>query len=201
MATKAGIDMMPCRLLNANGRSRCMTRRFDREKNLKHHVLSLCGMAHLDFRQLSTHAYEQYFDAIVRLGLGDDALEQAFRRMVFNVLAQNCDDHPKNFAFLLKRGGRWTLAPAYDMSHSHNSQGEWTFQHAMSVAGKFTAITTADLLEVADRFSVPRAREAIRVVRAAIESWPSFALEAGIRESERGRVGRDLGKIRADLQA
>lgn len=195
MAQQAGIDMAECTLLHENGRSHFMTKRFDRERNRKHHVLSLCGMVHMDFRQRSTHAYEQYFGALASLGLGDEALEQAFRRMVFNVFAQNCDDHPKNFAFVLRDRGAWTLAPAYDVSHAHNSKGEWTNQHLMSVNGKFTGISTSDLLEVADRFRVPRAKDLLAHVRTAVGDWLRFAVEAGVHEPERERVANDLSKV------
>ena len=196
MARAAGIEMAPCRLLDENGRSHFMTKRFDRERNRKHHVLTLCGMVHMDFKQRSTHAYEQYFDAIGSLGLGDEALQQAFSRTVFNVLTQNCDDHPKNFAFVLKENGRWTLAPAYDMSHAHNSQGQWTNQHLMSVAGKFRGIGMADLLEVADRFRVASPRDIVGSTQAAVERWEAFAEEAGVRKAERDRVAKDLAKVR-----
>lgn len=195
MATEAGIQMAPCRLLEENGRAHFMTKRFDRDGDRKNHVLTLCGMAHLDFRQRETHGYEQLFTSISRLGLGDDALDQAFRRMVFNVFAQNCDDHPKNVAFLRKQDGAWELAPAYDMTHAHNSRGEWTYQHLLSVAGKFRDITEADLLQVADRFQVPRAASVLREVRGAVERWDDFATEADIRGSERGRVSTDLRKV------
>ncbi len=140
MATAAGIVMSPCRLLEESGRAHFMTRRFDRDGNAKHHLQSLCALSHLDYRQRATHAYEQYFLAISELRLGDVALTQAFRRMAFNVMARNCDDHTKNFAFLLKQGGQWELAPAYDVTHAHNPKGEWTSQHLMSVNGKFDDI-------------------------------------------------------------
>ena len=196
MATSAGIRMAQCRLLEENARAHFMTKRFDRDGDRKIHVLTLCGMAHLDFRQRETHAYEQFFSMIKRLGLGDDSLDQAFRRMVFNVFAQNCDDHPKNFAFLLRQGGAWELAPAYDMTHAHNSRGEWTYQHLLGVAGKFRGITEADLLQVADRFQVPRAAVVLHEVREAVEHWDDHAAGAGVRDSERLRVTEDLRKIR-----
>lgn len=187
MATAAGLAMTECRLLEENGRAHFMTRRFDRENGKgeearKVHSLTLCGLAHLDFRQRGTHDYSQYFQVIAELGLGADAREEAFRRMVFNVLARNCDDHTKNFSFLLdpKDGAGWRLSPAYDVTYAYNPSGEWTYQHLMSVNGKFSDITRADLLAVADRFQVPRARSVIRSVTSAVARWQEFSAEAGV---------------------
>lgn len=197
MAKAAGIQMSPCRLLEENGRAHFMTRRFDRHvtpsgETHKHHVQTLCAMNHLDFRQRGTHAYAQLFLTISQLGLGDDAVSEAFRRMAFNVMARNCDDHTKNFSFLLHEGRSWELAPAYDVTHAYNPRGEWTYQHLMSVNGKFQGITRDDLLTDADRFSVRKPREILGEVRAAIENWSAFALEAGMEDTLRDRVARDF---------
>jgi len=196
MAKAAGIEMMPCRLLEESGRAHFMTRRFDREviegRTLKHHLQTLCAIDHLDFRQRGTHAYAQLFQVIERLKLGDDALDQAFRRMAFNVMARNCDDHTKNFSFLMKQGQPWQFAPAYDVTHAYNPKGEWTYQHLMSVNGKFDGITREDLLEEADRFMVRRPKDLLADVRAVIENWPSFAKEAGLRDATRDRVAADF---------
>jgi serine/threonine-protein kinase HipA len=195
MAKQAGIVMSPCRLLEENGRAHFMTKRFDREhihgKTHKLHLQSLCAMNHLDFRQHGAHAYEQLFMTVGKLGLDDDAKSQTFRRMAFNVMARNCDDHTKNFAFLLKQDRLWELAPAYDITHAHNSKGGWTYQHLMSVNGKFQQITRKDLLEVADRFGVRRPQDALADVRAALDNWSSCAADAGISSSLRDRVAAD----------
>ncbi|MFA6902060.1 MAG: type II toxin-antitoxin system HipA family toxin [Gallionellaceae bacterium] len=184
MANAAGIHMSACRLLEENGRAHFMTHRFDREVRegitLKHHVQTLCAIDHLDYKQRATHAYAQLFMVIAKLKLGDEANTEAFRRMVFNVMAKNCDDHTKNFAFRLKQGGAWELAPAYDLTHAHNPKGEWTYQHLMSVNGKFSNITRADLLQEADRFGVRRPLDLIADVKAALDNWPGFAAEAGL---------------------
>lgn len=197
MAKTAGIQMSPCRLLEENGRAHFMTKRFDRHvtpsgETHKYHVQTLCAMNHLDFRQRGTHAYAQLFLAINQLGLGDNALSEAFRRMAFNVMARNCDDHTKNFSFLLHEGRSWELAPAYDVTHAYNPSGEWTYQHLMSVNGKFQEITRDDLLADADRFSVRKPQEILGEVRAAIENWSAFALEAGMEDTLRDRVARDF---------
>lgn len=196
MAKQAGLTISPCRLLEENGRAHFMTKRFDRDavrgKTLKHHLQTLCAINNLDFRQRATHAYEQLFMTIVKLGLGDDSKRQIFLRMAFNVMARNCDDHTKNFAFLLRHGHSWQLAPAYDVTHAYNPKGEWTYQHLMSVNGKFQDITRADLLEVADRFGVRRPQDALADVRAAVDDWPAFAKDAELPASLIDRVAQDL---------
>jgi serine/threonine-protein kinase HipA len=196
MATQAGIKMSECHLLEENGRAHFMTRRFDREvvkgRTIKHHLQTLCGLSHLDFKQRGTHAYAQLFMAVSQLGLGDDAITQVFRRTAFNVMARNCDDHTKNFSFILKEGGSWELAPAYDITHAYNPKGEWTYQHLMSVNGKFKDITRTDLLEEADRFGVRRANDLIAEVRAAAENWVTCAKEAGLRADSYDRVAADF---------
>lgn len=195
MAREAGIAMMPCRLLEENGRAHFMTRRFDRDGNRKHHMQTLCAMAHLDYKQKATHDYNQLFLTIVQLGLGHEALTEAFRRMVFNIMAANCDDHSKNFSFLLRQGSQWELAPAYDVTHAYNPQGEWTYQHLMGVGGRFSGITQADCLSVADRFGIGPAKQVIRQVKAAIERWPEFAAQAGVEADEIGRIGRQFSPL------
>lgn len=190
MARAAGIRMNDCRLLHENGRAHFMTRRFDREApNVRHHIQTLCAIAHLDYKKKGTNSYTQLFDTLVRLGLTYEDREEAFRRMVFNVMARNCDDHTKNFAFRLRQGSPWELAPAYDVTFAHNPRGEWTAQHLMSVNGKFRDFTEADLLTEADRFAIGTAPRVIREVRNAVLSWPTFAAQAEVRAHEVERIG------------
>jgi serine/threonine-protein kinase HipA len=191
MAQAAGIHMAPCRLLEENGRAHFMTRRFDRDGNQKHHLQSLCALRHLDFRQKATHDYNQYLQALLELNLKRNDLEEAFRRIAFNVLAKNCDDHTKNFAFLLPEGGSWQLAPAYDVTFAYNPKGEWTYQHLMSVNGKFADIMRDDLLVVADRFGIGPAPRILKAVHEAVAAWPYFARQAALPEKEVGRIGRE----------
>ena len=199
MALAAGIHMSPCRLLEENGRAHFMTRRFDRDIHggvtVKHHTQTFCAMGHLDYKQRATHAYAQLFMAIARLGLGDEAMGQAFRRMAFNVMARNCDDHTKNFGFRLKQGGRWELAPAYDMTHAFNPKGEWTYQHLMSVNGRFSGITRKDLLTEAERFGVRRPLDALADVRAALDGWSSFAAEARLPNATAARIETEFERV------
>lgn len=189
MARAAGIEMSPSRLLEENGRAHFITRRFDREPgNVKHHMQTLCAMNHIDFRKKSTNSYEQLFMTLDALGLGYAAMAETFRRMVFNVLSRNCDDHSKNFSFLLKQQGGWQLAPAYDISFAHNPNGQWTNQHLMSVNGKYKDISRADLQAVAKRFGIGEEKWIIENVLQAIAGWKSFADEAGLPENEVLRI-------------
>jgi serine/threonine-protein kinase HipA len=196
MAIEAGIVMSPCRLLEEDGRAHFMTRRFDREvvkgRTIKHHLQTLCALNHLDYKQRGTHAYSQLFMAVAELGLNDESLRQSFRRMAFNVMARNYDDHTKNFSFILRQGQDWDLAPAYDVTHAHNPEGKWTYQHLMSVNGKFDGITREDLLREADRFGVSRPEELLSDVRQALNNWSEHAKEAGLSQSKSDELGRDF---------
>ena len=192
MARAAGITMSPCRLLEEGGRAHFMTKRFDRDGNTKHHLQTLCGMAHLDFRQRATHDVSQLFETIDRLHLGYPAREEAFRRVTFNVMAANCDDHTKNASFLLREGAAWELAPAYDVTFAYNPQGEWTYQHLMSVNGKFSGISRDDLLAVADRFAIGTAPDVLTQVAEAVKAWPDFARQAGVSAKEVRRIRTQL---------
>ena len=192
MAKKAGIRMSFCRLLKENNRAHFMTQRFDRAGNKKHHLQTLCGLTHLDYRQKAAHDASQLFQTIDRLRLDYTAKEEAFRRVTFNVMAANCDDHTKNISFLLRDGGAWELAPAYDVTHAYNPKSEWTHQHLMSVNGKFGGITRDDLLTVADQFGLGTAPQVLTEVKEALASWPDFAAQAGVSSSEIIRIRAHL---------
>ena len=181
MAREAGVEMMPCRLLEENGRAHFMTRRFDRtESNGKLHMQTLCGLAHYDYKLLRAYSYEQAFQVMRRLRLPYQQAEEMFRRMVFNVVARNQEDHTKNISFLMNHDGTWSLSPAYDVSWAYNPEGEWTAQHQMSINGKFTDITRADLLAVASNMNIKRPQEIIEKVISAVANWPTRAKEVEI---------------------
>ena len=189
MATEAGLDMSECRLLEEGGRAHFMTKRFDRRGNEKLHVHSLCGLMHLDFNSPYVYGYEQYLRAVLDLNLGAPALEQAWLRCAFNVAAVNCDDHTKNFAFILQESGRWRIAPAYDTCFSHNpAPGKWTRQHQMLVGGKAWDISDADLILLAKSFDIRSAKELLDRIRGAIAKWPQFASRAGVPRAESERI-------------
>ena len=181
MAREAGIDMAECRLLHEGNRSHFMTRRFDRDtEGQKQHMQSLAAMSHLDHQLPGAHSYEQAMQVIQTLNMPMSALEQQFRRMIFNVLARNQDDHTKNIAFLMNKEGDWSLSPAFDMTYAFNPVGIWTSSHQMTVNGKRDGITIRDLNAVAERFHIRAARECISEVRSAVARWPGFAKESGV---------------------
>lgn len=197
MAREAGLDMTECRLLEENGRAHFMTRRFDREQaDVRHHVQTLCAMAHLDYKKKAANAYSQLFATIRELNLSYRDREEAFRRMVFNAMARNCDDHTKNFAFRLRRGQPWELAPAYDVTFAHNPKGEWTHQHLMSINGRFKDFSEQDLLAEAERFAIGTAPAVIDQVRAAILRWSVFAERAGLAKAQAQRIAAELLPMR-----
>lgn len=181
MAIHAGISMSKSRLLEENGRAHFMTKRFDREgKSTKHHIQTLCALNHIDYKKKSANSYEQLLMTLGELTLAHEAYVEVFRRLIFNIMGRNCDDHSKNVSFILKEGSNWQLAPAYDMTFAHNPKGEWTKQHLMSVNGKYKEFTANDIIAVADRFGVGEVKQLIAEVRNAIRLWPTFAKNAGL---------------------
>lgn len=196
MAEDAGLRMSACRLYEERGRYHFMTRRFDRERGSggKLHMLTLGGMAHFDFNQPGAYSYEQAVQVMRRLRLSNAEISQFYRRMVFNVLARNQDDHVKNIAFLMDRGGRWRLAPAYDVTYAYNPRGLWTGAHQMRINGKREQITRGDLLAAAKSMGVKKteAEEAIAAVRGSLAKWERFAERAGLRASSAERIARQF---------
>jgi serine/threonine-protein kinase HipA len=181
MARAAGINMTECRLLEENGRAHFMTQRFDRlNGNEKVHMQTLCGIAHYDYKMLHAYSYEQAFQVMRRLRMPYSQAEEMFRRMVFNVIARNQDDHTKNISFLMDKSGRWSLSPAYDMSWSYNPKGAWTAKHQMSINGKWDDITRADFLTLAKNVNIKQADAIIEQVKDGVSRWRIFATQYGI---------------------
>ena len=181
MALKAGIEMTECRLLEENGRSHFMTKRFDRMGGFeKIHMQTLCGIAHYDYKMLHAYSYEQAFQVMRRLRLPYGQAEQMFKRMVFNVIARNQDDHTKNISFLMDKTGTWKLSPAYDMSWAYNPKGEWTSHHQMSINNKWDNITRADLMAVAEAMHIKKADSIINETCDAVSMWTTIAKELDI---------------------
>ena len=185
MARAAGVTMSDCRLLEENGRRHFMTRRFDRlPGGEKLHMQSLCALAHFDFNQAGAYAYEQALMTIRQLNLPMAAVEEQFRRMVFNVVARNQDDHVKNVAFLMDKQGEWHLAPAFDVTYSYNPSGAWTATHQMTISGKRDDFTVADF-EACARVGLMkrgRAGKILDEVLAAVRRWQEFSDVAGLSE-------------------
>ncbi|MCL7488845.1 MAG: type II toxin-antitoxin system HipA family toxin [Desulfobulbaceae bacterium] len=195
MAADAGITMTECRLFEENNRHHFMTRRFDRLGNgEKLHMQSLCALAHYDYNMAGAYSYEQALLVIRQLGLPMSAIEEVFRRMVFNIIARNQDDHVKNIAFLMDKSGTWTLAPAFDMIYSFNPSGTWTASHQMTMNGKRDDFTLEDFKACARTASMKRGRaEAIiKEVREKVLHWRDYADEAGVPVIWRDQIQNTL---------
>ena len=171
LVKNCGIEMTECSLIEENGRAHFLTKRFDRENGRKLHMQTLCGMAHYDFRLKNGYSYEQAFNVMRRLRLSYSQAQEMFRRIVFNVVVRNQDDHTKNISFLMDPSGQWRLSPAYDMGFAYNPKGAWTATHQMSINGKFDNITREDLLSLANANNIKNASEIIDQV-CAFSSCP-----------------------------
>lgn len=193
MATECGIEMMQSRLLEENDRAHFMTKRFDREDGeTKHHIQTFCALKHFDYNMINSFSYEQLFQCMRELKLTYKDAEQMFRRMVFNVIARNCDDHTKNFSFRLKQGGKWELAPAYDMCHAYRPGSEWVSQHALSINGKRTDITRSDLLAIGKSIRCKRAPEIVDEINVHVNNWKRFADEVKVQPRLRDEIAGTL---------
>jgi serine/threonine-protein kinase HipA len=181
MAQAAAIVMTECRLLEENNRAHFMTKRFDRASNNdKFHIQSFCAIMHYDFNEITAYSYEQLFETMRSMLLPYPDAEQLFRRMVFNVMAKNCDDHTKNFSFIMDKAGQWRLAPAFDICHAFRPGSTWVSQHSLSINGKRQNITRDDLLQVAKRMNIKKAATIINEVHAAVSKWDDFASQANV---------------------
>ncbi|GAQ49970.1 TPA: type II toxin-antitoxin system HipA family toxin [Flavobacterium psychrophilum] len=182
MAKACEIDMMECRLMEENGRAHFMTKRFDRQDGeTKHHIQTLCAMQHYDFNQITSFSYEQLFQTMRLLKLPYPQAEQLFRRMAFNVIARNCDDHTKNFAFKLKQNESWELTPAYDVCFAYRPESTWVSQHNLSINGKRKDFTKEDLLQVAKSMNIRKANQIIQQINDVVSKWATFADEAKVK--------------------
>ena len=186
LAAAAGVAMNPCELFEEGGRRHFMTKRFDRTGDGdKVHMQSLAALAHLDFNDPRAHSYEQAFVVMRKLGLPQSDIVQQFRRMVFNIVARNQDDHVKNIAFLMDRDGIWRLSPAYDVAYQYNPSGDWTSQHQMSVNSKRDDFTLVDLIACGRNADLsPREVSAILAeVNEAVSQWREIASDVGVKPS------------------
>ena len=190
MAVAAGIEMSECHLLEESRRAHFMTRRFDRDADGKVHMQSLCAIAHYDFNAAGEYGYEQAFAVIQRLGLGHLAMREYFRRMVFNVLARNQDDHTRNTAFLMDRKGQWRLAPAFDVVWAYNPAGDWTNRHQMTINGKRDGFSMDDLTAIAQQFGIRRSADIIEQVGTAVRAWSGFSANAEVPDALHDSIAR-----------
>jgi serine/threonine-protein kinase HipA len=154
---------------------------------------SLCALAHFDFNHAGAYSYEQALLAIRQLNLPMEAVEEQFRRMAFNIVARNQDDHVKNIAFLMDKAGRWSLSPAFDVTYSYNPAGIWTSSHQMTLNGKRDGFTLADFRACARSALMKRVRaEAIvEEVCAAVAKWPDYAEQAQVMSEGRKQIQRN----------
>lgn len=193
LAGQCGVEMTECRLLQENGRSHFMTRRFDRDgRGGKRFVQTFAALAHLDYYESGASSYEQLFLLMKELRTPAADLEQQFRRVVFNLVGCNQDDHVKNTSFLMDRRGAWRLSPAYDLCHAEGS--DYTRNHQLSIQGKTNDFTLEDLAGLADYAGLPRGRHkaVVEQVVEAFAGWPALAAELGVPEALAAHVERTL---------
>jgi serine/threonine-protein kinase HipA len=191
MAQQAGVTMSDCRLLEEGGRAHFMTRRFDRVGGGERlHVQTLCGLAHFDYNRPDLYAYEQAFQVVRELRLPQPATDDLFRRIVFNVVARNQDDHTKNISFLMNPAGEWSLAPAYDVTYSYDPANKWMQQHQLSIRTKRDEFESSDLLTLAKELGIKKAKNVLGEVVEAVSDWLSFAREAKVPEKQIESIAR-----------
>ncbi len=193
MAKKCGIDMMESRIFAENGRNHFMTRRFDRDgKGGKKYIQTFAALAHYDYFESGYYSYEQLFMLMKQLGLPKAALEEQFRRVVFNVVGCNQDDHVKNFSFMMDRGGKWDLSPAYDLCHAEGS--DFTRNHQLSINGKTNNFDRADLKHLAEYAGLSRGKELhiLEQTQEVFAGWGATACELSIPDSLTQHVSRTL---------
>ena len=193
MAVDCGIEMTECRLLELGEKKHFMTRRLDRIGSEKIHMQTLCALSHLDFKEPGRYSYEHVFGIMRRLDMPYGDQEQLFKRMVFNVIMKNCDDHTKNTSFMLRKGGEWRLAPAYDVTYAYDPSNFWIRRHQMSINGKLEGITRKDLTDAAYAAGIKNADDVIDATLSVASEWKEYAKDSGIKES----VAESIGKMHA----
>ncbi len=192
MALDCKIDMTTSMLIHENNRAHFITERFDRDGNNKIHAQSLCALAHYDYNDPLSYSYEQAFTVLRRMNMDYHDKEQLFRRMVFNVIAVNNDDHTKNISFLMDKTGKWRLSPAYDMTYAYASEGSWTSQHQMSVNGKRKNITSEDLIKIGNDNNINNPVHIIEHSVETITNWNDYARDAGIEKEKAKKISNIL---------
>jgi serine/threonine-protein kinase HipA len=186
LAVTAGLEMADVEVIELDGYAHLLIRRFDVVDGERLHQHTFGGLVHVDYNEPGASSYEEYFRAIQRLGMAYDALTEAFRRMAFNVLARNQDDHVKNLSFHMDRTGTWSLTPAYDVTFAVGRG--WTRAHQMRLADKTSDIEIDDMLTVGRDFGVKRPERILDRIRETLTRWESFAHDRGVPEDARSRV-------------
>ncbi|MEJ5995076.1 type II toxin-antitoxin system HipA family toxin [Pedobacter sp. Du54] len=196
MAIACGIEMMESRLLEENDRAHFMTKRFDRiDGKEKLHVQTWCAMEHKDFQNVGDYSYEELFQTMRALGFPYPRAEQLFRRMVFNVMARNCDDHTKNFAFTMDKSGLWDLSPAYDICHAYRPSSIWVSRQSLSINGKREHFNRKDLLILAEQMNIKKPNQLIEEVQESVNNWKKHAKEADVGKKLTAAIQKTLLKL------
>ncbi len=190
MAKELGINMTACRLLEENGRSHFMTRRFDRDHNEKTHVLSLASMGHFGWNPIGAIGYESAFQIMRILKLPYREQEQQFRRMVFNAISRNVDDHVKNISYTMDKSGQWQLSPAYDLTFSVNPLDALGEIHKMTINGRQDGFIFDDFKAVANNMEIKKADQIVTETLDTVSRWPEFAREAKVSAEAISYVGK-----------
>jgi serine/threonine-protein kinase HipA len=191
MAMDCGINMSECRLLNDNEHAHFMTKRFDRDHNgEKIHTQTLCAMAHFDRDE--RYSYEQLFQTMRKLYLPYSEMEQMYRRMIFNIVARNHDDHTKNHSFIMNKLGEWSLAPAYDLCYSYSPSGTWTKQHQLSINEKRDNFTYKDLIAISNKIDIKNANQIIKEVIDIVSDWGNYAKNSGVLKEHTALISKTL---------
>ena len=196
MAKDAGIEMSECRIFEENGRAHFMTKRFDRDNEFgKLHVQSFCAMRHFDFNEVDHYSYEQLFETMRILRLPYPEANQLYRRMVFNVMSKNCDDHTKNFAFTMNQDSKWKLSPAFDICHAYRPGSDWVSQHALSINGKRKNISKTDLLSIAKQMNIKKPENIISQISEVITKWNQYASDVNVDPKLKSAIEKTLIKL------
>ncbi len=198
MAKDVGIDMKECRMFSKDGLNHFMTKRFDREDGAKLHMITLAGLAHLDYNTPCSCSYEMYAEYAKRIGVTSTEVEEIYRRMVFAVEGVNCDDHVKNFSFLMNKKGEWHISPAYDITFAYNPDNEWISKHQMTINGKTVDISDADMIACGERMGLNTefCKKTIKTVKAVVADWMKYAEKASLSENRAMDIALSLEELR-----
>ncbi len=197
MAKDAEINMTECKLLQEDNAFHFLTKRFDRDDSgNKIHMQSLCAAQHMDFNKAGIYDYREIFTCLNKLKLSYSEKIQLFRRIVFNDLTCNYDDHTKNISFLMDKQGQWRLSPAYDVTFACNPAGDWTNQHQICINGKTEKINDNDLLALASDVSIKKtdAKNIIEHIRETVKQWPDYAKEADVPDKTINEINKYIDR-------
>jgi serine/threonine-protein kinase HipA len=201
MAGDCGVDMADVDVMETEGGyAHLLIRRFDfAEDGSRIHQHTLGGLLHVDYNDVGASSYEEYLRTALALSLPPAAIEQAYRRMVFNIVAVNQDDHVKNLSFHMDKGGAWRLTPTYDVTFAKGAG--FTAQHQMRVADKTAGITRKDLIGVGATFDVKAAGAIVDEMIEAVSKWSSYSSKTGVPKDTVRHVTDELKKRRSELLA